>query len=191
MRAADDAAARAATRKSGCARRRRRQFWRMFRWMLLLASMLRMGEATLATAEPVPPPAVQVPAEPLSPRYRQVETGPTKTSIYVGTVTIALPPFQRVGNDYVTTYTTKVFPFFFYNENGRLWIEVSDAQLRQLERGERMAFKGHARNDAGDERRVEGYATATDATSGKIKVRVFATKSIELIFNTTYRFTGK
>jgi hypothetical protein len=40
----------------------------------------------------------------------------------------------------------------------------------------------------GVERRVEGKATPVDATSGKIKVRVFVSKRIELIFNTTYRF---
>ena len=42
--------------------------------------------------------------------------------------------------------------------------------------------------DDGAERRLEGTATPTDATSGKLKVRVFVSKRIELIFNTTYRF---
>ena len=40
----------------------------------------------------------------------------------------------------------------------------------------------------GTERPVEGKATPTDARSGKIKVRVFVSKRIELIFNTTYVF---
>jgi hypothetical protein len=38
---------------------------------------------------------------------------------------------------------------------------------------------------------VEGSVTPADVMSGKVKVRVFATMSVELIFNTTYRFTGK
>ena len=130
-------------------------------------------------------------AIPLNPRYRRVEVAPTKTSIYVGTVSLALPPLERRNNEYTTTYEAKVFPFFFYNETGRLWIECSDEQLRRLERRERVSFQGRAQRADGSEHRVEGTVTPADATSGKVKVRVFATMSVELIFNTTYRFTGK
>ena len=130
-------------------------------------------------------------AAPLNPRYRRVEVAPTKTSIYVGTVSLALPPLERRQGDYTATYEAKVFPFFFYNETGRLWIECSDEQLRQLGRGERVAFQGRAQRADGSEHRVEGTVTPVDVTSGKVKVRVFATASVELIFNTTYRFTGE
>ena len=128
---------------------------------------------------------------PLNPRYRRVEVAPTKTSIYVGTVSLTLPPLERRKDGYTTTYEAKVFPFFFYNETGRLWIEFSDEQLRRLERGERVSFQGHAQRADGSEHRVEGSVTPADVMSGKVKVRVFATMSVELIFNTTYRFTGK
>ena len=128
---------------------------------------------------------------PLNQRYRRVEVTPTRTSIYIGTVSLALPPLERRNNEYTTTYEAKVFPFFFYNETGRLWIEFPDDQLRQLERGERVSFQGRAQRADGNEHRVEGTVTPADATSGKVKVRVFATMSVELIFNTTYRFTGK
>jgi hypothetical protein len=128
---------------------------------------------------------------PLNPRYRRVEVTPTRTSIYIGTVSLTLPPLVRRNNEYATTYEAKVFPFFFYNETGRLWIECSDDQLRQLERGERVSFQGRARRADGKEHRVEGTVSPADGTSGKVKVRVFATASVELIFNTTYRFTGE
>jgi hypothetical protein len=62
---------------------------------------------------------------------------------------------------------------------------------RRLERGERVSFQGRAQRADGSEHRVEGTVTPGDATSGKVKVRVFATASVELIFNTTYRFTGE
>ncbi len=130
-------------------------------------------------------------AVPLNPRYRRVEVAPTKTSIYVGTVSLALPPLERRKGEYTTTYEASVFPFFFYNETGRLWIECSDEQLRRLERGERVAFRGRVQRADGSEHRVEGTVTPADVTSGKVKVRVFATASVELIFNTTYRFTGE
>jgi len=136
--------------------------------------------------------AADGPAEaPLNPRYRRVEVARTKTSIYVGTVSLTLPPLERRKGEYSATYEAKVFPFFFYNETGRLWIEFSDAQLRRLEGGERVSFQGRAQRADGNEYRVEGTVTPTDGTSGKVKVRVFATMSVELIFNTTYRFTGE
>ena len=92
---------------------------------------------------------------------------------------------------YETTYVARVFPFFFYNEQGRLWIEISDDMLRQLERGEAIEFKGRGVRDDGVERRVEGKATPADALGGRLKVRVFYSKRIELIFNTTYRFAER
>jgi hypothetical protein len=120
--------------------------------------------------------------------YANVEVAPTRTSIYLGSVSMTMPAFVRVNGGYEAAYVAKVFPFFFYNESGRLRVEISDAALRQLERGESIEFTGQAVPADGGERRVEGKATLTDATSGKIKVRVFYSKRIELIFNTTYRF---
>lgn len=125
---------------------------------------------------------------PLS-RYDRVEVAPAKTSIYVGTVSLTMPAFARAHGVYASTYVAKVFPVFFYNEKGRLSIELSDESLRKLARGEPVEFKGRAVRDDGAERPVEGKATPTDGTSGKIKVRVFYSKRVELIFNTTYRFT--
>lgn len=124
---------------------------------------------------------------PLS-RYERVDIDPTKTSIFIGTVTMTMPTFARQNGGYESTYTAKVFPYFFSSEQGRLTIELSDEMLRQLARGEPVEFKGRGVRSDGEERPVEGKATPTDATSGKIKVRVFVSKRIELIFNTAYRF---
>jgi hypothetical protein len=120
--------------------------------------------------------------------YERVDIAPTKTSIYIGTVSMTLPTLTRASGTYSAPYVAKVFPYFFYNERGQLSIEVSDEMLRQLERGETVEFKGRAVNSENEERRVEGKATPVDAKSGKLKVRVFVSKRIELIFNTTYRF---
>lgn len=120
--------------------------------------------------------------------YERVEVAPTKTSIYVGTVSLTMPAFLRRNGSYEAAYTAKVFPYFFSSEAGQLAIEISDAQLRQLERGEAVDFTGRGVRADGAERRVEGKATPTDARTGKLKVRVFVSKRIELIFNTTYRF---
>jgi hypothetical protein len=120
--------------------------------------------------------------------YNRVEIAPTKTSIYIGNVSLTMPMFQRSGITYSSTYVAKVFPYFFQNENGELSIDLPDEELRRLERGEVVHFVGRGKNTDGEDRRIEGRAIPTDSQSGKIKVRVFVSKKIQLIFNTTYRF---
>src|SRR5688500_16462795 len=120
--------------------------------------------------------------------YARVVVAPAETSIDLGTVSMTMAEFVRMGGGYEASYVAKVFPFFFYNEEGHLRVEIPDAALRQLAAGEPIEFKGRAVRNDGAERRVEGKATPADAASGKIKVRVFYSKRIELIFNTTYRF---
>ena len=139
-----------------------------------------------------PAPALLPPDDaPLGGRYAQVTVEPTKTSIYIGSVSLTMSPFARQAGVYSTDYSAKVFPFFFYNEHGHLSIEFSDENLRQLRRGETVYFQGHASNSAGAPRRIEGRAIPDGANTGhgKIKVRVGVGR-IELIFNTVYRFTG-
>jgi len=117
-----------------------------------------------------------------------VETA--RTSIYIGNVTLTMPPFKRSGEVYESTYQARVFPYFFYNERGKIAITLSDDELRQIASGETVYFNGHAEDTAGDPRRIEGRVVPDDPLSGKIKVRVWVSPKIELIFNTTYRFTG-
>jgi hypothetical protein len=124
-------------------------------------------------------------------RFARVEVPVAKTSIYLGSVSLTMPTFVRHDGIYESTYAAKVFPYFFANESGRLVIQVSDAQLGQLEAGQPIDFTGRAVRADGSERRVEGRATPADANGGKLKVRVFVTAKIELIFNTTYRFAAK
>jgi len=120
--------------------------------------------------------------------FATVSIEPAKTSIYIGSVAMTMPTFRRASTRYESSYTAKVFPYFFYNERGTLAIDFSDEQLARLARGERVEFHGQARSESGEDRRIEGHATPADRQSGKIKVRVFVSKKIELIFNTAYRF---
>lgn len=126
-------------------------------------------------------------AEP-RPDVSKVEVAPTRTSIYIGLVSLTTPDFVRREGRFESTYSAKVFPYFFSNETGRLGIDFSDAQLERLARGETVEFTGSATNHEHATRRVEGKATPADALHGKLKVRVFVSPKIELIFNTTYRF---
>ena len=121
-------------------------------------------------------------------RFDRVVVDPAKTSIYIGSVTMSFSPATRVAGVYATDYTAKVFPYFFMSETGKLFLDAPDETLRKLARGEVVDFSGHGVSSSGAERRFEGRATPTDATSGKLKVHAFVSKRIDLIFNMTYRF---
>jgi hypothetical protein len=121
----------------------------------------------------------------------EATVAPAKASIYVGRVTLALAPFKRTGTRFETTYTAKVSPLFFFGENGTFWIDLPEADLARLAKGETVTFKGEAENSAHEKRRVEGRVTPKDVASGAIKVRVFVTAKTVIPFETTYRFTGK
>jgi hypothetical protein len=122
--------------------------------------------------------------------FDTVKLGPAKTSIYIGSVSLETPVLRRRDNRYTSTYSARVFPYFFYNEHGTFAVTFDQAQLDALARGERVNFTGEAINSDRETRSIEGFATpdAAGTPSGKIKVKILVSKKIELIFNTTYRF---
>jgi hypothetical protein len=157
----------------------------MLRALLLFSAVLVVVTPGRATdAADALPPAAPVDAA----RYRRVEIAPARTSIYVGFVSMTVPIMVRTGTTYSASYTARVVPYFFYSEKGRLYVDVTDAQLAELAHGNTIEFTGRGVRDDGAERRVTGKASPIDGDSGKIKVRVLVSKHIELIFNTTYRF---
>ena len=148
-------------------------------WLAVLLSVVAPAAGRAAAENP-----------PLA-AFARAEVAPSKTSIYVGRVSLTMPAFVRHGGTYESSYAANVFPYFFFNEAGRLHIEVSDDQLRTLARGEAIDFKGRGVRSDGTERPIEGKATPTDAQGGRLKVRVFVSTRTQLIFNTTYRWAGK
>jgi len=125
--------------------------------------------------------------------HKTVAVAVSKTSIHVGSVTLTTATFKcDAGTTFAADYKARVVPYFFSNEQGKIWIDFSEEQFAQLARGERVHFTGRAQNNDGKERRIEGHATpgAPNCLEGKIKVRVFVSPKIELIFNTTYRLGG-
>ena len=117
-----------------------------------------------------------------------VET--SSTSIYIGKVTLLVAPLVRQSGIYTGDYKAKVFPYFFMNEHGSFRLAVSDEDLARVAKGETVEFKGQAENSGHEERKITGHATPDEAAHGKIKIRIFVTEKIQLIFNTTYRFDG-
>ncbi len=111
-----------------------------------------------------------------------------KTSIYIGSVTLTVGTFERMGDRWTTTYNAKVFPWFPWSEHGDITIVVTDADLARLAKGETVEFTGDAQNHKKKPRKVTGRAQAANDHSGKIKVRI-AVDGVELIFNGTYELT--
>jgi hypothetical protein len=121
-------------------------------------------------------------------RFDHVVVEPAKSSIFVGSVTMAFSPSTRKAGVYEADYSAKVFPYFFMSEKGKLTLAAPDEAMRKLARGETVEFSGRGVNTDGKDRRFEGKATPTDATSGKLKVRAIVSKRISLTFDMSYRF---
>jgi len=108
----------------------------------------------------------------------------------VASVTLTVPRFVRRGGIYESTYSAQIFPYYFWNEAGRLQITVSDQTLRRFARGESFSFSGHAIRSDGTIRKVEGRVTPLGPATGRIEVRVFVTRHLSMAFDTTYRLPG-
>jgi hypothetical protein len=163
----------------------------MVRRLLFLAIVLALTSIPAVAGEVGPGPTAVTTAATSHRAPNQVDVAPTKTSIYIGTVSMTMPTFVRHGGTFEASYTAKVFPYYFYNEKGTLTVNISDAQLDELVAGRTITFTGLGVRDDGTPRPVEGKAMPTDAKSGKLKVRVTVSKHVVLVFNTTYRFQDK
>jgi hypothetical protein len=142
-----------------------------------------------AARRPLPGPAAapRLPTdEELNRRCRTASIAPSKTSIYIGSVSLTVDPLVLKGGAYESKYVATVFPYFFYNERGSLSIDMPAELLRRVSRLEPVEFTGRAASSDGEERRISGKAVPSDATHGRIKVRIYVSKRIALIFNTTY-----
>ncbi len=125
--------------------------------------------------------------------YDTVLVPKIKTSVYIGSVTLTMTPLKRGPDEiYAAGYKAAVVPFFMFNESGGFRITFTNEQLARLERGERVEFSGDGQNKSGSPRPITGHVTADapGAKTGKIKVRVFVTKKIALVFDSTYEFAA-
>jgi len=157
-----------------------RGYWPLF---LALLSTAAGNPAVAGTAK------AGAPEQPLA-RYAIVETAPVKTSIYLGSVTLDAGPFVRDGQTYTAIYTARVFPYFFFNEAGRMAIDVPDASLARLSHGQSFEFAGTAIRSDGRIRRLTGRIVPLTDSTGKIKVRLVVSGSLVLVFDSTYRLAG-
>jgi hypothetical protein len=128
-------------------------------------------------------------AEGLPAAYQHLSVEDCRTSIYIGSVGMRLGAFEYKDGHYQAYYQARVIPFIFYNEEGSLTVDFDEQQLARLQAGERVDFEGQGRNRKGETRRISGTAMPEGPKAGKIKVRVWVSKNIQLIFNTRYSFS--
>ena len=119
--------------------------------------------------------------------HDRVSVPAIKSSIYIGSVTLVPGVFTRDADGYAATYSAKVWPWFWWGESGRVHIKFSDADLARALRGETVEFTGSGENGKHKPRTVSGRVQPSDATSGKIKIRISA-DGLTLVFNGTYHF---
>lgn len=120
----------------------------------------------------------------------KVDVEVMSTSIYIGKVTLSLGQLTRRDGVYSAEYKARVFPYFFLSEHGTFRIAISDEALARVAKGETIDFIGQAENGGREPRKVTGCAFPDAEGHGRIKVRIFVTEKIQLVFNTTYKFAG-
>ena len=111
-----------------------------------------------------------------------------KTSIFIGSVTLVTGAFTRGDDSYTSTYDAKVSPWSFWSESGTISLDIDAGDYERLRAGETIELTGEAHNRKGKLRAITARAEPTDATTGKIKVRIIASGST-LVFNGTYTVT--
>ncbi len=121
--------------------------------------------------------------------YNKVTVETSSTSIYIGKVTLIVGTLARKDGYISGDYKAKVFPYWFMGEHGTFRLKASDEDFARIAKGEVVEFSGDAQSSDKEVRKITGRATPADATTGKFKVRIFVTEKIQLIFNSTYKFS--
>ena len=112
---------------------------------------------------------------------------PSASRLAGGTAELVVGTLSRDAFEYVGDYRIKVFPYFFKNESGRLFIKVSDPALRRMVQGQVTGFSGHAEtNGSGLTRKITAQAMPSASGQGALTFTV-ATENGPLVFNTSYR----
>ena len=112
---------------------------------------------------------------------------PSSSKLAGGVAKLLVGTLSRDALEYVGDYRIKVFPYFFKNESGRLFIKVSEPALRRMVGGHVTSFSGHAKtNGTGLTRKIIAQARPSADGIGALTFTVF-TENGPLVFNTSYR----
>ncbi len=122
-------------------------------------------------------------------RYKTIEVKDSKTKIPATRIKLNVASLKRTDYGYSSTYSVKVFPFFFFNEHGSIEITLKEDSIEKIDAGETVSFAGHAVNHRGSKRKITGEAVPGNTNSGDLQIIIRAS-GINLTFNTSYLLTG-
>ena len=106
-----------------------------------------------------------------------------------GKCTLTIGPLRPVGEVYSGGYATKVSPYFFKNEEGKLAIVITRESIDKASRGLVVEITGTATESkkGGAIRRIDAMATPLNARQGTLKLW-FMADGRQMVFDTRYKF---
>jgi hypothetical protein len=113
------------------------------------------------------------------------------TSVAGGKCTLSIGPLRPVGDLYCGDYATKISPYFFKNEDGKLAILITRESIEKACRGLSVDITGTAteKGKARKSRHIDAAATPLDCRQGTLKLR-FLADGREMVFDTRYKFVA-
>jgi hypothetical protein len=114
---------------------------------------------------------------------------PSSMSVLAGKATLTIGPLERTNGVYTGDYEYTVFPWFQFNEQGKLAILVSDESLAQANDGKVVTVTGTATaiGKGGARRPIVIIATPVDKDHGTLNLS-FMAGSRKMIFTPAYHF---
>jgi hypothetical protein len=132
---------------------------------------------------------VEIPTDLEQDRFQTIDIKDSKTHIPATRIRLNIAPLSRTDHGYSSTYSVKVFPFFFFNEHGSIEINLDEDCIQRIEAGETVSFGGNAINHRGAKRKITGEAVPGDLDSGDLEIIITAS-GFDLTFDTSYLLTG-
>jgi hypothetical protein len=99
---------------------------------------------------------------------------------------LTVSPLEHQEKAYVGSYQLKVTPFTFKSESGKLFLNAPEETVRQIKKGQPVAFTGKATNAAGEVKIVRGKTTPETNEHGAVTFSV-ETENGSMVFNTSYQ----
>jgi hypothetical protein len=117
--------------------------------------------------------------------YSVIYVAPARTSIFIGRLVVTPSPFFRTAAGYKADLSLVLNPYHYHDE-ARVFIDVPADNVRRLQAGKAIEFKGRVVRKNGQSRRLTGKAVPAGKTSGSLSILVFLTSQVTVSFATTY-----
>ena len=109
-----------------------------------------------------------------------------------GKCKLTIGPLRPAGDIYAGDYATKVSPYVFKNEDGKLAMVITRESIDKASRGLAVEITGTATENGkgGKTRRIDADARPLDGRHGTLRLR-FISDGREMVFDTRYKFVAR